>query len=57
MTVDPQLALLAALTTSIGWTMLYSGLAKRMLEYKRPRRVCPSCGREIVGAVCQEHLT
>ena len=55
MTVDPQLALLAALTMAIGWTMLYSGLAKRMLEPKRPRRDLPSCGREIVGPACREH--
>ena len=55
MAVDPQLATLAALTMAIGWTMLYSGLAKRMFEPKRRRRICPSCGREIAGAVCQQH--
>jgi hypothetical protein len=54
MTVDPQLALLA-LTTAIGWTMLYSGLAKRMLEPKRRQRICPSCGRQIAGTACREH--
>jgi hypothetical protein len=55
MTVDPQLALLIALTMAIGWTMMVSGLAKRMLEPKRPPRICPSCGREIAGFVCKQH--
>ena len=55
MTVDPQLALLVALTMAIGWTMMVSGLAKRLLEPRRPRRICPSCGRTIAGPVCREH--
>ena len=55
MTVDPQLATLAALTMAIGWTMMVSGLAKRMLEPKRSQPICPSCGRAIVGAACREH--
>jgi hypothetical protein len=55
MTLDPQLVMVAALTMAVGYTMLVSGLAKQMLEPKRRRRVCPSCGREISGAVCNEH--
>ena len=55
MMVDPHLALLIALTMAIGWTMMASGLATRMLEPNRPPRVCPSCGRVIVGPACREH--
>jgi hypothetical protein len=55
MTPDPELAVLAALTMAIGYTMLFSGLKKRALELKRGRRTCPSCGRTIVGTVCREH--
>jgi hypothetical protein len=32
--------------------MIYSGLGKSMLELKRRRRACPSCGRHIHGRVC-----
>ena len=53
--VDPQLVSFVALAMAIGYTMLFSGLAKQVLELKRRRRVCPSCGRDIVGAVCREH--
>ena len=55
MTLDPQLAILAALTMAIGYTMFFSGLAKHMLERKTRRRICPSCGRSIDGAVCRHH--
>jgi hypothetical protein len=52
---EPQILILAALTMAIGYTMLFSGLKKHLLELKRPARVCPSCGRRIDGAVCREH--
>ena len=55
MTLDPQLVTLAALAMAIAWTMTFSGLAKNVLEPKRRKRVCPSCGRHISGAVCREH--
>jgi hypothetical protein len=55
MTLDPQIAMVAALTMAAGYTMFVSGLAKNMLEPKRRRRVCPSCGRHISGNVCREH--
>ncbi len=55
MTPDPELAVLAALTMAIGYTMVFSGLKKRALELKRGRRICPSCGREIVGRTCSQH--
>ena len=55
MTLDPQLVLFAALAMAIGWTMTFSGLTKHALELKRRKRICPSCGRHIDGAVCREH--
>ena len=41
MTPDPQLAVLAALTMAIGYTMLFSGLKKRALELKRRQAHLP----------------
>jgi hypothetical protein len=55
MTLDPQIAVLAALTMAIGYTMFFTGLKKRGLELKQRKRVCPACGRIISGRVCSEH--
>jgi hypothetical protein len=54
-TVDPTLAVAAAATSAAGWTMLYAGALERMLEVRRRKRICPSCGREIVGRTCSSH--
>ena len=53
--IDPGLALLAAVTTAIGWTMLFAGARKRMLDLRHQKRTCPSCGHEIDGRVCNRH--
>jgi hypothetical protein len=50
--ISPQLAAAFAVTTGIGFLMIVSGLGKSMLELKRRRRACPSCGRHIEGRVC-----
>ena len=55
MMVDPQLATAVAMLMAVGWTMCFAGLRKHMLELKRRRRVCPSCGRPIQGRVCDAH--
>jgi len=55
MTVDLQIVTFVALAMAIGYTMLFSGLKKHVLELKSRRRICPSCGRHISGAVCREH--
>jgi hypothetical protein len=55
MTRDPQIAILAALTMAIGYTMFFTGLKKHALEFKRRKRTCPSCGRIIAGRVCSGH--
>lgn len=52
MTIDLHIALLAVLTLGIGWAMMSAGLQKSALEWKRHRRVCPSCGRVIQSRVC-----
>ena len=55
MMLDPQIAVSAALGMAVGWTMIFSGLKKNVLEPKQRRRICPSSGRHISGAVCREH--
>ncbi len=55
MTLDPQTTVLVALIMGVGWTMYFSGLKKHLLEPKRGRRVCPSCGRHITGRTCTAH--
>ncbi len=55
MTIEPQIATFIALAMAFGWTMMFSGVKKRALELKLGRRICPSCGRHISGAVCREH--
>ncbi len=51
----PQLAVLIASTTGIGYLMIFSGIHKHALEWKRRRRICPSCGRVIQGRSCNSH--
>ncbi len=55
MKLDPQIAVLAALTMAIGYTMFFTGLKKHALELKRRKRTCPACGLIITGRVCREH--
>ena len=50
-----QLATLIASTTGIGYLMTCAGIHKNALEWKRRRRICPSCGREIRGRTCNAH--
>lgn len=42
-------------TMSIGFLMTLAGLHKNALEFRRRRRICPSCGREIHGRTCNSH--
>jgi hypothetical protein len=49
---DPQIALLMMLTTGAGWLMIESGVLKNLLERRRHRRVCPSCGRDANTCGC-----
>jgi hypothetical protein len=53
--LEPELFTTTLLAMAIGFTMFFSGIKKHALELKRRRRICPSCGRHISGAVCREH--
>jgi hypothetical protein len=50
-TSDPELLTLFAITTGIGYLMIQSGLHKSLLEWRRRRQYCPSCGHET--SVCR----
>ena len=50
-----QTMILLSSTTGIGFMMVLSGLQKNALEFKKRRRICPSCGREIRGRTCSAH--
>jgi recombinational DNA repair protein RecR len=52
MTLDPNTAFIAILTCGVGYVMTVAGIQKSALEWKRRRRVCPSCGRAIEERVC-----
>jgi NADH pyrophosphatase NudC (nudix superfamily) len=52
MTLHLNIAILAVLTLGVGWLMAVAGVQKSALEWRRRRRICPSCGREIHARVC-----
>jgi NADH pyrophosphatase NudC (nudix superfamily) len=52
MRLDVHLAILLASSTGVGFLMLLSGVQKNALEWRRRRRFCPSCGRQISGRTC-----
>jgi len=52
MHIDPQVVLVVVTTLGAGWLMMAAGVEKNLLERRRQRRLCPSCGREIVARVC-----
>jgi len=45
MVIDPHVELIMALASAAAWLMMKAGLAKNVLEPRRRRVVCPSCGR------------
>jgi hypothetical protein len=52
MHLAPQLVALMAVTSGAGWLMIESGLVKHLLERRRERRICPSCGRNAQTCGC-----
>ena len=50
--IDTHLMVLAASTLGAGWLMAHAGVAKSALEWRRRKRVCPSCGKQIQARVC-----
>jgi hypothetical protein len=51
-TFDPHIVTLAVATLGAGWLMALAGLQKNALEWRRRKRRCPSCGREMRADVC-----
>jgi hypothetical protein len=52
MALDPNVAILALLTSGVGYLMIVAGIHKSLLEWRRSGRRCPSCGRAIQARVC-----
>ena len=52
MYADPHMAVLVASITGVGLLMSLAGLQKSALEWKRRRRICPSCSHELRGRTC-----
>ena len=52
MTPDPHIALLGVTTLVVGYLMAAAGVQKSALEWRRRRRTCPSCGRQIETRIC-----
>jgi hypothetical protein len=49
---NPEIVVLMALTSGAGWLMIEAGVFKNLLEGRRERRVCPSCGRQADSCGC-----
>ena len=49
--LTPQLIALFASIAAGVW-MAVAGVQKNALEWRRQKRLCPSCGRNIDGRVC-----
>jgi hypothetical protein len=52
MMLDLHTVILAVTTLGIGYVMAVAGVQKSAHEWRRRRRICPSCGREIESRVC-----
>jgi hypothetical protein len=50
--LDPHVAALLVTSTGVGFLMAMAGVHKSALEWRRRRRVCPSCGRRLNGTIC-----
>ena len=52
MTLTPQVAMLFAVSTAVGFLMILSGIHKKALDWTRRGRLCPSCGRSLRDCSC-----
>jgi NADH pyrophosphatase NudC (nudix superfamily) len=52
MELDSNIALIAVLSCGVGYLMVFAGVGKSALEWRRRRRICPSCGRMIQARAC-----
>jgi NADH pyrophosphatase NudC (nudix superfamily) len=46
------MAVFVAAIAGVGLLMSLAGLQKSALEWRRRRRICPSCGHELRGRTC-----
>jgi NADH pyrophosphatase NudC (nudix superfamily) len=49
---DPHLTAFIASIAGAGLLMSLAGVQKSALEWRRRRRICPSCGHELRGRMC-----
>ena len=52
MTIHMNIAMVLMVSLVAGWLMAIAGVQKSALEWRRRRRVCPSCGRQIRARIC-----
>lgn len=52
MGLNLHILILAVLSCGAGYVMIVAGLQKNVLEWRRKRRNCPTCGRELKTRVC-----
>jgi hypothetical protein len=53
MTLHLHTAMFAVVTLGVGYVMALAGVHKSALEWRRRRRICPSCGRVLESRVCR----
>jgi hypothetical protein len=53
--LDAEVVAAFVTTTGVGFLMLFCGVKKNALEWRRRKRICPSCGRIITGRTCSSH--
>jgi hypothetical protein len=53
MAFHPNIIILTALTSGVGYLMVVAGIHKSLLEWRRSGRLCPSCGRALETRVCR----
>jgi NADH pyrophosphatase NudC (nudix superfamily) len=52
MELELNVAIIAIVTSGIGYLMVLAGVHKSALEWRHRQRICPSCGRELRARVC-----
>jgi NADH pyrophosphatase NudC (nudix superfamily) len=57
MELDLNIALASVVTCGVGYLMLFAGVSKSALEWRRRQRICPSCGRILQARVCRSCRT
>ena len=48
-----QIATFVVVSLAIAYLMVFAGVNKRALEWKRPSRSCPVCGRHARSCRCR----